>query len=147
MAAVAITRTYFRDVIDVTSETVWTIIDQGLNEFNSLVEYNKVDMKTLCTTIRCQSGMIINPRANFAAQPPTLRDPSHFISMVSKKHHTMPAYTEIHQARTSRPMDSQPMTRAFIMSLAPLQEQELAHSKPRAIDEPLRDTSMSDWFE
>ena len=33
------------------------------------------------------------------------------------------------------------------MSLAPLQEQELAYSKPRSIDKPLRDTSISKWLE
>ena len=37
MAAVAIMRTNFRDVINVLSETARTIIDQGLDDFNSLV--------------------------------------------------------------------------------------------------------------
>ena len=33
------------------------------------------------------------------------------------------------------------------MSLPPLQEQDLAYSKPQAIYKPLRDTSMSKWLE
>ena len=39
------------------------------------------------------------------------------------------------------------MTRASIISLAPLREQDLACSKPRAVDKPLRYTSISKWLE
>ena len=53
----------------------------------------------------------------------------------------------MHQARTSILIDSQSMNRAFIMSLAPLQEQELAYSEPQEIYNPLRDTYMSKWLE
>ena len=53
----------------------------------------------------------------------------------------------MHQARTLIPIESQPITRAFIMSLAPPQEQELAYSDPQAIDNPLKDTSMAKWLE
>ena len=87
--------------------------------------------------------MIINPRANIADKPPTIRDPGDLISMVAKKRLLMTAYAEMHQSRTSRPIDPQLMTRSFIMSLATLQEKEVAYSEPRAIDKPLRDTSMS----
>ena len=83
MTAVAIIRTYFRDVINVSAETARTIIDQGLYDFDSLVEFTEAGMKTLCTTIRHPGGMIINPRANIADQPPTIRDPGHIISMVA----------------------------------------------------------------
>ena len=147
MAAVLITRTYFRFVINVSSETSRTIINQGLDDFDSLVEFTKADMKTLCMTIRCPGGMIINTRANIDDQPPTICDPGHLISMLPEKRLLMTAYTAMHQERTLRPIDSQLMTRAFIMSLAPLQEQDLAYSEQRAIDKPLRDTSMSKWFE
>ena len=91
--------------------------------------------------------MIINPRANIDDQPPTIRDPVHLISMVAKKRLLVTAYTAMHQACTSGPIDSQLMTRAFIMPLAPLQEQELAYSKPQAIYKRLRDTSMPKWLE
>ena len=91
--------------------------------------------------------MIINPRANITDQPPTINDPGHLISMVSKKRPLMTAYAAMHQARTLRPIYSQLMTRAFIMSHAPLQEQEPAYSEPREIDKPLKDTSMSKWLE
>ena len=79
MAAVAITRKYFWDVINVSAETARTIIDQGLDDFDSLVEFTETYMKTLCMTIRCPGGMIINPRANITDQLPTIRDPGHLI--------------------------------------------------------------------
>ena len=64
MASVAIMRTYFRDVINVSAETARTIIDQGLDDFDSLMEFTEADMKTLCMTIRCPGEMIIKPKAN-----------------------------------------------------------------------------------
>ena len=85
MAAVAIMRTYFLDVINVSAETARTIIDQGLDEFDDLVEFTKADMKTLCTTICSPGGMINNPRANIADKPPTIRDPGHLNSIVVEK--------------------------------------------------------------
>ena len=120
MAAVAIMRTYVRVVTNVLSETARTIIDQGLDDFYYLVEFTETDMKTLCTTVCCPGEMIINPRTNIADQHPTIRDPGHLIPMVSDKRLLMTAYAAMHQAFTSRPIDSQLMTRAFIMSLAPL---------------------------
>ena len=120
MSAVAIMRTYFRVVINVSAETARTIIDQGLDNFDSLVEFTKADMKTLCTTICHPGGMIINLRADIAEQPPTIRDPSHLISMVAEKRLLVTAYAAMHQACTSRQIDSQLMTRAFMLSLDPL---------------------------
>ena len=111
------------------------------------MEFAKADMKTLCTTIRCPGEMIINPRDNIADQPPNICDPSHLISVVSEKRILMTSYMEMHQACTLRPIESQSMTWAIIMSLAPLQEQELAYSEPRAIYKPLRDTYMSKCLE
>ena len=142
-----IMRTYFQVVINVSSETARTIIDQVLDDFDYLVESTGVDMKTLCMTIHRPGGMIINPRENIADKPPTIRDPGHLISMVSKKLLLMNTYVEMHQACTYRPIDSQLTTRSFIMPLALLREQDMAYSKLRAIDKPLRNTSMSKWIE
>ena len=120
MADIVIMITYFRDVVNVSAETAWSIIDQRLDDFDSLVEFTVEDMKTLCTTIHCPGGMIINLRANIADQSPTICDPCHLILMVAEKHLLVTVYVEMHQARTYRPIDSQLMTRAFIMSLSPL---------------------------
>ena len=97
--------------------------------------------------IRRPGGMIINLRANISDQPPTIHEPGHLISMVSEKRILMTAYAAMHQARTSRPIDSKSTTRAFIMSLAPLREQEMAYRELQAIYKPLRDTSVSKWIE
>ena len=91
--------------------------------------------------------MIIHPRNNITDQPPTIRDPSHLIYMIAEKRLLMTAYAEMHQARTLIPIDSQSITRSFIMSLAQIQEQELAYSDPQEIDKPLKDASMSKWIE
>ena len=101
MTAVAIIRTYFRDVINVSAETAWTIINQGLDDFDSLVEFNEADIKTLCMTIHHPGGMINNPRANLADRPPITRDPGHLILMVAEKRPLMTTYAAMHQARTS----------------------------------------------
>ena len=74
------------------------------------MEFTEADMKTLCTTIRCPGGMIINRRANIANQPPPICDPGHIISMVAEKRIIMTAYAAMHQARTLIPTDSQSMT-------------------------------------
>ena len=74
MAAIAIMRTYFQDVINVSAETDRNIIDQGLDDFDSLVEFTEADMKNLCTTIRRTGGMMFNTRDNIADQPHTICD-------------------------------------------------------------------------
>ena len=79
MAAVAIMIKYFQVVINVSLETTRTIIDQGLNEFNSLVELTEADMKALCMAIRHPGGIINNTMANIADQPLTICDPGHLI--------------------------------------------------------------------
>ena len=83
MAAVAIMRTYFRVVIYVSEETARTFIDQGLDDFDYLVEFTKADMRILCMTIRFPGGMIINLRANITDQPTTICNPGHLISIVA----------------------------------------------------------------
>ena len=120
MAAVAIMRTYFRDVINVSPETARTIINQGLDDLDSLVEFTKAYIKTLCTTICCPGRMIINLMANISDQPSTIHDPGNLISVLAEKRLLSTDYTSMHQSRTSKPIDSQLMTRALIMSLDPL---------------------------
>ena len=67
--------------------------------------------------------------------------------MVAEKRLLMSAYTEMHQAHTSIPIESQLMNREFIMSLAPLQQQELSYSYPQEMDKPLKDTLMPKCLE
>ena len=67
--------------------------------------------------------------------------------MVAEKRILVTAYTVMHQTHTLRPIESQSMNRAFIISIAPLREQELAYSNPQAIDKSLKDTFMYKWFD
>ena len=96
MAAVEIMITYFRVVINVSAEMARTIINQGLDDFDSLVEFIKADINMLCTNIHRPGGMIINLMANIADQPPTIRDSRHLICMLSEKWLLMTAYAEMH---------------------------------------------------
>ena len=120
MATITIMRTYFQVVINVSEETARNIIDKWLDDFDSLVEWTKAETENLCTNIRCPGGMIINPRAIITEKHTTIRDPGYLISMVAEKRLLMNAYAAMNQACTLRPIDSQSITRAFIMSLAPL---------------------------
>ena len=96
-------------VINLSAETAWTVIDQRLDDFDSLVQFSEADMKTLCLTFCRPGGMRINLRANIADQPPTIRDSSHLISVVAEKRLLVTSYATMNQARTSRPIDSQSM--------------------------------------
>ena len=111
MATVVIMRTYFRDVIKVSAEMARTIIDQGLDDFDSLMEFTEADTKTLWMTISRPGVMINNPRANIADQPLTICDPRHLILMVAEKRLLMTSYTVMKQARASRQLYPQSMTR------------------------------------
>ena len=83
--------------------------------------------------------MIINPRENIADQPPTIRDTGHLIYMVAEKWLLMNSYAAMHQAHTSRLIDSQSMNQSFSMSIVPLQKQELSYSDPQEIYKTLKD--------
>ena len=120
MANIVIMRTYFQDVVNVSAEASRIIVDQGLDDFITLVDFSEVDMKTLCAAVCRPGGMIINPQAHVPNQPTEIRDPGHVVSMVSEKRLVMTAYTAMHQQITSRPINARTMTRDFIMSLSPL---------------------------
>ena len=143
----AIMKTYLQTVVNVTAATARLIIDQGLDDFDELDGFTEDDMKTLCNTIRRPGGTIPNPRARTSGQPPTIKDPGNVVSMVAEKRLILTAYAAMHQTRTSRPINALTMTRTFIMSLAPLREQELVYKDPAAIEKPLKDTTMARWLE
>ena len=143
----AIMKTYLQTVVNVTAATARLIIDQGLDDFDELDGFSEDDMKTLCYTIRRPGGTIPNPRARTSGQPPTIKDPGNVVSMVAEKRLILTAYAAMHQTRTSRPINALTMTRPFIMSLAPLREQELVYKDPAAIEKPLKDTTMARWLE
>ena len=129
-------------MINTSTDTVRTIVNQGLDDFNTLADFSESDMKMLCARVSRSGGMIPNPTANVAGQPPTIRDPGHVISMVAGKRLIMTAYAAMHQTCTSRPINIITTTSPFIISSAPLRELDLTYSDPILIDNPLKDTSM-----
>ena len=132
----AIMKTYLQAVVNVTAATARLIINQGMDDFDELKGFSEDDMKTLCNTFRRPGGSIPNPRARTTGQPPIIKDPGNVISIVAEKRLILTAYAAMHQTRTSRPINAQTMTRTFIMSLAPLREQELVYKDPVAIESP-----------
>ena len=135
-------RTYFADIVSVSAENARTIVDQGLDNFTTLSDFTEDDMKTLSTTVCRPGGIIVNPRAALADQPPTIRDPGHLISVVTEKQLIMMVYAAMHNDRTSRLTNSRLMNREFVIYLVSLRKQELAYSALPAIDKPLKTTSM-----
>ena len=108
-----------------------------MDYFDELDGFSENYMRTLCTTIRRPGGSIPNPRVAVRGQPPIIRDPGNVISMVAEKRLILTAYAAMRQTRTSRPINAQTMTRTFIMSLAPLREQERVYKDPVSIEKPL----------
>ena len=67
--------------------------------------------------------------------------------MVAEKRLILTAYAAMHQTRTSCPINTQTTTQTFIMSLAPLREQELVYKDPDSIEKPIKDATMAKWLE
>ena len=139
----AIMRTYLQTVVNVSAATARLIIDQGMDDFDELDGFSEDDMRTLCTNIRRPGGSIPNPRVAVRGQPPIIRDPRNVISMVVEERLILTAYAAMHQTRTFRLINTQTMARSFIMSLAPLRDQELAYKDPVSIEKHLKDTTMA----
>ena len=66
MANTQAMRAYFQNVINVSAKTVYTIVDQVLDDFASLSDFSEANMKTLYITIRRPGGTIVNPRTSVA---------------------------------------------------------------------------------
>ncbi len=57
MAAEAAIRTYLKEIIGLGMDNLGTdranaIIAEGLNSFDSLIDFNKDDIESLCSTVR-----------------------------------------------------------------------------------------------
>ena len=132
----AIMRLYLETVVNISAATVHQITDQGMDDFDELDGFSEDDIRTLCTTIRRPGGTIPNQRVAVRDQLPIIRDPGNVISMVAEKRLILTAYAVMNQTRTSRPINAETTTRAFIMSLSLLREQELAYKDPVSIENP-----------
>lgn len=63
MATVAAVRTYLKSVIGLGDDQLGTeranaLIAEGLDTFDALVDFNKDDIKSLCSTVRKPGGTI-----------------------------------------------------------------------------------------
>ncbi len=68
-AAANAIRTYLKDVIGLGNDQLGTdranaIIGEGLDNFNALVDFNKDDIKSLCSTVRKPGGLMEDPNDN-----------------------------------------------------------------------------------
>ena len=68
-------RVYLENFISVSSPMARVITDQGLNNFNTMINFSESEMKALCVTIHHPEGLVLNPRATNTGQPEDLREP------------------------------------------------------------------------
>jgi hypothetical protein len=59
--------------------------DPGLDAFDAFATLEEDDIKRICDTIRKPGGIIINPNAAIAGQPPTIPNPGVAIGQVYEK--------------------------------------------------------------
>ena len=116
----ALTKVYLENIVSVFTQTARVITDQGLDDFDTLTNFNEENMRTLYVTICHPRGLVPSPRAVDPGQPADICDPGHFISMLAKKCMILMSFTEKNQAQTSRPINATMMTRVLISSLSPL---------------------------
>ena len=69
MAAVNAIRTYLKEVIGLGDDEQGTqranaMISEGLDGFESLTDFNKEDIKSLCSSIRKPGGLVVDPNDN-----------------------------------------------------------------------------------
>ena len=77
--------TYLENVTIVTLECAQVIYDEGISSFDSLIEFDNEDMKTLSSTILRSGGMIANPDAVVQEQPAEIHNSGIVIYMIAEK--------------------------------------------------------------
>jgi hypothetical protein len=94
---------YFNNVLQIVQQPVRDALnEQGLNAFDAFATLEEEDIKRICDTIRKPGGIIINPNAAIAGQPPTIPNPGVAIGQVYKKRLKMLRYFVFHMTRIQR---------------------------------------------
>jgi hypothetical protein len=94
---------YLNNVLQITQLPVREALnDQGLDAFDALSTLEEEDIKRICDTIRKPGGIIINPNAAIAGQPPTIPNPGVAIGQVHEKRLKMLRYFVFHMTRIQR---------------------------------------------
>ena len=117
MAAAAVMHTFLEGKINVSTTTAQSITDQGLDDFDEIVNLSEEDMKTMCNNVRSLEGNIMNPHTAVVGHPPTIRNPGSVISIVAEKRLALIVYTIIHQSRISCHVDAVTMTQPYITGI------------------------------
>jgi hypothetical protein len=87
-------------------------------------------LETLCQTIHSPGGLIDNPNAGIAGQPPQIRNPGRHVSARAEKNMRLTIYYLRHQDRTSRTVEAADITLLTICPMTNLIEREKAHDNP-----------------
>ena len=93
--AEAAMRTYLRDVIGILDPLGRreAIQAEGLNVISDFAEFDREDIKTLCSSVRKPGGVIPNLNAGEAGQPATIPNPGHSIPAICGKRMILAAFT------------------------------------------------------
>jgi hypothetical protein len=110
---------YFNNVLQIVQQPVRDALnEQGLNAFDAFATPEEDDIKQICDTIRKPGGIIINPNAAIAGQPPTIPNPGVAIGQVYDKRLKMLRYFVFHMTRIQRvPF---PVAMANLANLGPI---------------------------
>ena len=112
MAAQAAIRTYLKDVIGLGNDQLGTeranaIIAEGLDSFDALVDFNKDDIKSLCSTVRKPGGTIEDPNDNTRQ----ISNPGTSIPAISEGRLQLCAYVTGIYKRIGRTVDATTLSR------------------------------------
>ncbi len=107
MAAEAAIRTYLKEIIGLGMDQLGTnranaIIAEGLNSFDTLVDFNKDDIKSLCSTVRKPGGTVVDPNDNTR----TVNNPGMSIPAIAESRLQLSAYGAAIYKKIGRDIDA-----------------------------------------
>ena len=135
MANEAAMRTYLRDVIGIADpiERRHAIQGEGLNIIEDFAEFEKVDIETLCSSVRKPGGIIANPNAAAVNAPTTIPDPGYSIPAICEKRLVSAAYTAKIYAMIERPITPVSLGRARLKKYDEHRTLTEAHEDPEKL--------------
>ncbi len=107
MAAEAAMRTFLKEIIGLGMDALGTdranaIIAEGLNDFDALIDFNKDDIKSLCSTVRKPGGTVVDPNDNTR----TVNNPGMSIPAISESRLQLAAYGAAIYRKIGRRVDA-----------------------------------------
>jgi hypothetical protein len=133
MAALAALRTALARV-GFTAPVAINITDvENIDSLEELKLLSSDDVETLCKTLRSPGGLVNNPNAGIAGQPPQIRNPGRHVSARAEKNMKLTTYFLRHQDHCSRTAQAADITLLNIRPMTDLMDHEKAHDNP---DEP-----------